>query len=246
MTLTVLDVIKDIMNLINATDMDETPTNSEVQLAIKVLNIMLDRLSAQRLMIRSTTLDSKVLTAMKATYTIGTGGVLDWNTAKPLSVLNAYVRDSSGTDTPVGLVDQITYDNIGDKSFAYGRPYVLCYDPGASQQSPNNWGTIQLYTLPDQAYTLYMESDKYLTEFVNPTDIITFESAYYEMIHYNGAERLFRYFHPETKAIPNDIIELAKTSRRVIENMNAVQYTANMDIPGKVSSFNIYSGLQNS
>jgi hypothetical protein len=225
--------------------MDETPTASEIQLAIRVLNTMIDRWSAQRLMLRSTTEDVLPLTANQETYTIGQSLTADFNTAKPIQIVAAYIRDSSGCDEALQIVDQITFDsNSGDKSFAAGRPEMLTYDAGAAQQTVN-LGTISIYTMPDSAYTLYIQSDKYLSEFVNPSDVINFEPAYYEAIIYNLAERLYRYYHTDPKQIPMDIVGIAKAAKHTIEVMNSVQYTATMDVPGKYTQFNVYTGDYN-
>lgn len=242
MVLTVLDIIKDAMALINASAMDETPNASEIQLGLRALNTMIDRWSAQRLMLRSTTTDIFPLVANKDTYTIGPSITADFNTAKPINILGAFVRDGVNTDTDLEIVDRLTYDSYAsDKAFAYGRPSLLTYDPGAAQQT-TNLGTIIIYTAPDTVYNLHIESDKYLTEFVNPSDVITFEPAYYEALIYNLAERLYRYYHTDAKAIPQDIIGIAKAAKHTIEVMNSVQYTSSMEIPGKFAPFNIYTG----
>ena len=242
MARTVLDIVKDQMTLINAIAIDETPTDSEINLGIRVNNSMIDGWSANNLMLRSSTLDILTLTPNKGSYTIGASGSADFNTAKPIRIVGAFVRDGSGTDTPIDIIPQLTFDTYAtDKSFAYGRPTVMAYDPGLTQQS-TNLGTILVYTAPDMGYTLHMQSDKYLTEFVNPSDPVTFEPAYYEALVYNGATRLYRYYHPDTKQIPTDIVILANSTKQAIESMNAVQCTATMDLPGKFSPFNIYTG----
>ena len=243
MILTVLDIVKDAMGLVNASAMDETPNASEIQLGLRVLNTMIDRWSAQRLMLRSTTTDIFPLVINQGSYTIGASITANFNTAKPINILSAFVRDGVQTDTSLQIVDRITFDTFADdKAFAYGRPTILSYDPGASQQT-TNLGTILIYTAPDTVYNLHIESDKYLTEFTNPSDVITFEPAYYEALVYNLAERLYRYYHTDSRQIPADLVGIARAAKHTIEVMNSVQYTAAMDIPGKFAPFNIYSGL---
>ena len=242
MILTVLDIIKDSMALVQATAMDETPTASEIQLGIRVLNTMIDRWSAQRLMLRSTTPLVLPLVMGKGSYTVGPFVTADLNAPKPIKIIGAFIRDSSGYDTALQILDQLTYNSYeDDKSTSVGMPSALVYDPGTAQQT-NGVGTIYIYTKPDTAYNCYIEADTYLTEFTSPNDTITFEPAYYEAITYNLAERLYRYYHTDTKAIPQDIVGIARASKHTIEVMNAVQYTSSMDIPGKFATFNIYAG----
>ena len=245
MILTVNDIIKDALGLVNATAMEETPTAGDAQLALRVLNVMIDRWSAQRLMLRSTTNDTFTLTAGKYKYTIGTNPTCDVVTAKPIQIVNVWIRDGANNDSPINIIDKITYNTIGDKIIATGPVEYLYFDPGNAQQSTYNTGTIYLYPIPDSNYKLQIQSDKYLTEFVNLSDVVNFEPAYYEAIIYNLAERLFRYFHTDTKQLPTDITGIARASKHTIEVMNSVQYTATMDLPGKLSNFNIYSGDYN-
>ena len=243
MVLAVLDIVRDAMNLINAIGTDETPTNSEVQLGIRSLNIMIDRWSAEHLMLRSSTLDILALIPNQFSYTIGNSISANFNTAKPIRLIGAFIRDPNGTDTPLDIISQLTLDtNADDKDFTYGRPSVIAYDPGTSQQVSPNLGTIFVYTAPDLAYNLYLQSDKYMTEFVNPSDTITFEPAYYEALMYNLAVRLFRFYHTDNKQVPADLVGLAHSSKNILESMNAVQWTASCDIPGKFAPFNIYTG----
>lgn len=70
----VQDILKDAMGLCNAVEIDETPSSSEMALALRVANMMLDHWSSQRLMLRSHTSIVFILSANKASYTIGSTG----------------------------------------------------------------------------------------------------------------------------------------------------------------------------
>jgi len=235
----VSNIITDAMSLIGATAIDETPTSSELALGLRTLNMMVDRWSTQRLMLRSTTPISFPLVAGQAVYTIGLSGA-QITAAKPLKLYSAFYRDSSSVDQPIDIIDVSDYNAMPDKSISTGPPEYVAYDPGAAQQT-SNVGTLSLYLTPDQAYTLFLETDAYLTEFVAVTDTVTFEPAYYEALVYNLAERLFRHFHRSEEQIPADILRIANASMNNLKTLNAVQIVAGLDLPGKISTFNIYS-----
>ena len=241
MILTALDIIVASMKLVNAIAIDEAPTLSEQATCLQVLNIMIDSWSASNLMIRSTTLDQLALVPKKFQYTIGIGG--DFNTTKPISISTAFLRDATNIDTPFAMLNQMEYNSLVDKDIAVTRPDSLYYDPGFTQSATPSSGTIYLYPIPDASsvYTLFLESFKYLTEFTSVTDTVTFEPAYYEALVYNLAMRIFRMFHSSAVAVPNDIVVMARESKRIVERMNSTMVTAGFDLPGKASVYNIYT-----
>ena len=292
MILQVKDIVKDAMGLLNLLEVDETPTDSEIRLGIRTLNIMIDSWSAKHLILRSMTSESFSLTANVSVYTIGPGAT--FNTSKPLSINSSFIRDTGGVDFPMDVVTKGEWNNFIDKNIAPSRPVALYYDPGFAQQnstpttggpsvynslttyaagdycvygnllyvsltsgnlnntpssSPSYWslqnanyGTIYLYYTPDAPYTLFIDSDKYLNEFSDPTDTVTFEPMYYEALIYNLAMRLWRqYKKPETQ-VSADIAHIAREALKAIENRNARQVVAGIETPGHISSFNIYAG----
>ena len=239
MILAAQDIITDAMNLIGAIAIDETPTTSEFNMCLRTLNVMIDSWSAQSLMLRSTTTDLLTLVPGQYNYTIGPLG--NFNTAKPIQINSAFLRDSQNIDTEVNIMTQNEYEALQDKAISDARPESIYYDPGAAQGSTT--GTLYIYPMPDAStgYVLHLESFKYLTEFVNLTDIVTFEPAYYEALQYGLAVRLFRQYHSSQDQIPADLVSLADTSKRVISKMNTTQIVAGFDLPGKASVYNIYT-----
>lgn len=246
MQLKVQDIIIDAMNLIGVIAINETPSSAEMQVGLRTLNMMLDRWSANRLMLRSTSSAALPLTAGKYIYTIG-APTSDFTSSKPLRLENVFMRDNNGVDYSIDILPQSAYDALQDKSYNQSVPAAVYYDPGATQQAVNE-GTFYVYPIPDAAllYTLHIDYDEYLTEFSTLTAIITFDPAYYEALVYGLAVRLYRRYHTDTaKSIPEDIIAMSAAALKTIENMNSVQARASMDIPGKVSTFNIFTGDYN-
>lgn len=240
MTLTVQQVLTDALSLCGGVAIDETPTSSELNLALRIANVMIDRWSGSPNLLRSTTGDTLTMTAGKYIYSIGSSATSpDFATSKPVRLINAFIRDSGNNDTPLDIITKIQYDAIEDKT-SQGEPIVVHYDPGAAQQA-SNVGTLYFYNSPDSAYTLYLESDKYLSEFTNLSDTVTFDPVYYEALIYNIAMRLFRHFRGNESQIPADIVNIANSSMKIVENMNATQPVAKIDVMGTGGKYNVYT-----
>ena len=73
MSVTAQEIITEALGIIGAIAIDETPTTSEINAGLKVLNIMLNSWSAQHLLLRGTTTATKTLTANDYPYTIAFG-----------------------------------------------------------------------------------------------------------------------------------------------------------------------------
>jgi hypothetical protein len=237
MNLTVQQLLTESLGLIGAVAVDETPTTSELNNAMLVANVMLGRWSSQNLMIRSDLKITFPLVGNKADYTIGLVGA-DLTYDKPLSLNHGYITDN-GSDYNLDVITERLYDEQDDKKIAFSRPQYVCYDPGSAQQT-NQTGTFTFYDTPDTAYTATLSVSAYLTEFVNLSDIVTFEKAYYEAIIYNLAVRLFRRYHSVTAVIPTDITTIATYAENNIKNMNSQPINVGTDLPGvKPLTYNI-------
>lgn len=239
MIVQVQDILKDAMGLIGTIEIDETPSSSEMGLALRTANVMLGRWAAQRLLMRSTTPLSFPTVSGKSTYTIAASGA-DITGSKPIGISSAYVLESGSTNDNLGLISIELYNSLEDKDISTGKPYYLAYDPGNTQQAIST-GTFYLYAIPDKVYTIKCEIDGYLTEFVNLTDTITFEPIYYEALIYNLAIRLFRYFHGNKAQIPQDVVAIASNAIENLKNINSVTPIAFIDYPGKKNNYNIMS-----
>lgn len=245
MILQVKDLIKDALGLIGAIAIDEEPTTSEYSHGLRTANVMIDGWATQRLLIKSLTSVSFTLTPGIGIYTIGPVGAdtatsKHITSARPIRVSSAIYRDQANIDNYIEIIDKATYNNLGDKTSSSGRPLYLCYEQSDTQQTDAT-GTVYIYTLPDSAYSLSMETYGYLTEFSTITDTVTFEPAYYEALIYNLAVRLFRYYRPATIPIPIDIAGIAATRLDGLKTMNSTQTISVMDLPDNNSAYNIYS-----
>lgn len=242
MQLTVQDMIEAQLRLIGVLDPGETADSDMINTMIQGNNIMLDAWSTQRCMIRAMTQESFPLTAGVGQYLIGVGKT--WNTTKPMTITEAFIRDGYSVDTPVDVYTEDQYNARDDKSFTQGRPMALYYDPGYAQQT-SQAGTVNIYYIPDATttYMIFITEQKILTEFVNPTDVITLESMYFRALKFNGAVEMYHEYRGHNTVIPADIVRAARESLRVIKTMNSTQLLVGVDLPGtKRATFNIMSG----
>lgn len=242
MNVYVKDIFRNALSKIGVREVGQEPTVDQYNTCLFNANLMIDAWSVHRLMLRGNTTSPFSLTANKSSYTIGPSGC-DFTAGKPVNLVQAFIRDSANLDYPVEIVTQEEYDSYPDKAIGTGRPERLWYDPGLSQQTAPNKGTIYLYPIPDSGpYTLYLVSEGYLTELVNLTDLITFEPAYYEALVYNLAVRVFQDFYGEKKDPPKSVIAFAKSSKRTIEQLNSRAVIGKVDVPGtKGGTYNVYS-----
>jgi hypothetical protein len=228
----VQDLFVAMMEIIGATTLDEVPEAPEMQKCLRHTNLMLDSWSGRRLLLQATVQEGFPLVAGQKDYTIGIGG--NFNTAKPIAIETAFVRDSSNVDYDLVVMDQEVYDSLEDKLITSARPEGIYYDAGVSQQTVQT-GTIKCYGIPDMTYTLFINSTKYLTEFVNLTDTVTFPPAYFRALAYNGAIAIWRPMG-RRGMIPPDITTEARESLKVIENINHRLPVCRIDTPGTSGS----------
>lgn len=233
--------LKDAMGLIGAIEIDETPSSTEMQTALRVANMMLGRWSAQSLLPRATNTLSFPITAGKSSYTIGNAAAYDVVSEKPLSLVGGYLRDSSNRDTPLNVITIDHYNNFQDKAISSGLPNYVAYRPIDAQQVIPN-GAFYFYLTPNRNYTFFGEVNKYLTKFNSINDELTFEPMYEEAFVYSLAARLFRHFNGPDKIIPQDIVEIASAALSNIKALNSEIPLAACDVPTVARKFNIYTG----
>lgn len=229
--MTVGELLKSSLRLIGAIATGETPSNDEMKDALSALNLMLDAWSIKRGMIYVTTLENFNLVAGTASYTIGSSGTFD--TTKPVKVLSAYTRDSDGNDSPLEVyTERERYNAHTDKTLSR-RPDELFYQPSHAL------AYLYAYPVPDEAYTLYIESLKPLSSLSGYTTEISLPDGYENALVYNLAVRLAPEFG--TTASP-EVVAMAVDSMNDLRIINSPEVTAKLDIPVVGVSMNIETG----
>ncbi len=196
--------------------------------ALNELNSMLYGWSTPRTGIHSLTKETLTLSSGTASYTIGSGATFD--TARPIRILNAFIRQSS-VDYEIDIVDNDFYDDLALKSTA-GRPYYLYYNP----TYPN--GTIYLYYAPDTNYSMHITSHKPLAQYSSVNTTWALPPEYEDPIINNLAVRLGTMFGRS----PNpELVEIASNGYNDLEALHAAPPNqVSSSYPWKNGRYNIY------
>ena len=206
--MTLLELITMSMKDIGAYNLGDTLDAQEAQDAINALNTMVDMWNIG-LAIYASTRESFALTIGTQTYTWGTGGT--FSTARPVKLTGAFVRDSGGNDYPVELISEPQWDSIPEKTDT-GRPFCLFYNPAYPLAEVN------LYYVPDLAYTLYTDSDKDLGEFTSLTATIALPPEYIPALRWNLAAELCPMYK---KPVPPKVEQMAMISLAAVKRLHA-------------------------
>lgn len=232
MATTAIEIVQAALRLIGVYDFSGPSTSAH---ALKALNMMLNNWGARGVLATALTREGLSVSALAASYTIGVSQTL--NTAKPIRVSSAFIRDSNNVDTTLRIIGREEFDAIPDKT-ASGTPAVLFYDPGVTQQT-TQVGTIYLYPRASAAYTLFMESEKLFSELSTLSANMTFPLTYERAIKFNMAIELA----PEHgKEVSQEVVAIARESLDAIIRANMQPPRANVLDAFRRSRANILSG----
>ena len=207
MSMTALEIIENALRNINVLYTGQSSSSAQRTECLEVLQVMLRSWAARALMTHYI-VEGEALTTVAGTaaYTIGSAG--DVNTVRPVRILNAYFREGS-RDYPVEIIQAGEYARVWDKADTQ-RPQKLWYNPVYPL------GEIKIW--PTGAGTMYLDSQKQLTEPTAVTDTMSFAPEFDEAMAFNLAVRLApRYNKPVGKPLDS----LASTSLRRIKIVNA-------------------------
>lgn len=206
----------------------ESPSGDEASDGLDALNALLGSWSNDSLLMYARLIESFPLVSGKAKYTIGVGG--DFNTTRPLQILSAYTRIGS-IDYAMNIVNEIAYDGITQKNISSSIPPVLFYDGNSPL------GSISIYPVPTVG-TIYMRSEKQLTEFATIDTELDLPPGWERALIYNLAMELAPdYGQPVTQ----EIYQIANTALGKIRT--AVARNRGMDAyPYNGGTKNVYTG----
>ena len=154
------------------------PDSTDRANGLIALNDMISSWSIDNLLVYAVTQESFTLTIGTYSYTIGSSG--DYDTVRPIKITNAYLRDSDGYDYPLDIISSKEYNDIADKDVS-SRPTRLYYLPAFPLAK------ILFDYAPDAADTLYLDSQKHLSEFAALTTDFSMPPEYRRALIYNLA-----------------------------------------------------------
>jgi hypothetical protein len=162
-------IIKAAARAVNVFPSGGDLTATEYATGLELLNDLLAQWSVESLLPVSETQENFTLVSGTGSYTIGSGA--DFNTARPVRVVDAFLRTSDAQDYPLQIIGQKDYDAISDKS-TEGIPYRLFYKDAYST------GTVYLYFVPDAAYDLYLTTQKAFTALATTATTVSLPDEY--------------------------------------------------------------------
>ena len=225
---TARNIITRSLQKIGALVKSEAPSADEAQDGLFALNAMIGAWSNESLLVYARVLESFLLTGSQEEYTIGVGGNI--NTSRPIRIVDAYVRSGS-IDYPMVIITDEAYDDITYKKLT-GIPEFLQY----TNEFPI--AKIRIYTAPSAAYTLFLLSEKELTQFSSLDQTISLPPGFEEAIVYNLAIRLAPDYN-ETP--PPSVVQIAKESlgscKLAVAKVRTMDYA-----PKRLAVRNIYTG----
>jgi hypothetical protein len=229
MTITALNLITDAAKLLGVVFKNEALSSDEANDGLVALNDMLDEWSNDDLMTYALTLENFSLTGASS-YTIGSGGT--FNTTRPINIATAVVR-SGGIDYPLQIISDEQYQtDVALKSITTPIPQYLCYDNGYPL------GTIKMYSIPSSGGTLYLQSNKPLTNIAALTTSIDLPPGWKKAIKNNLAIELAAQYGAE---VPASVIENARKSKGAIKRSTAVNKPMPL-LPEVRRGWNIFGG----
>ena len=198
-----------------------TLDSTEAVECLAELNTFMESCQTERLMCYSIQQDSFALTSNVSTYTIGTNGTI--NVARPTKLVDpCFVRDTSGYDSPLTIIDLEQYGAITLKSVGLTYPTHIYYDYGYSATST---ASLTIYPAPVASLTLFFSSWKQLQSFAALTTQVLLPPGYQLFIESNFAIHLAAGVIP----VSPELAKIARESRAAVKSLNITDTVMSMD-----------------
>lgn len=227
---TALDLIKSSMRKIGALADGESPTTSEANDALAILNSMLDSWSLERLLVYQIRQENFTWASGNASRTIGSSG--NFNTTRPTKIENGFTRINS-IDYPYQVVSREYYDAISDKTTQSTYPEVVYFEQN------NPLGTIYGWPVPSASIDFYVNSWRQLQQFTALTTDLALPAGHQRTIEFNLACELAPEFELE---VPERVDRIARESKSAIKRANSEPLIAQVEV-GRMYGrrYNIYA-----
>lgn len=224
MTTTVREMIKSSLRKINAIQPGEEPTDSDLDISLEALELMIDSWSNDQLMIYSLNPYYFVANPGQQVYTLGPSG--DWNIERPMNINQSFLRlnaqvsgnpqqisfPSNTADLPIAIANDAQWASIAVKQLSAVFPTIL-YDDGNFPLR-----NIYLYPIPNQTQVVALWLWQPLDNFQTLDEPVEFPPGYERAIIYNLAMDLAPEFG---KVLDDDTINIAYDSKMAIAAVNS-------------------------
>jgi len=173
-------------------ELGATPDPATIANASLALNLFIKQMATKGLKLWKVNELVVDLITNQTKYVIGPAstGTVDLDTAKPLKVIQAWLRNTSVTpfvDTPLQLLSQQEYNTLGSK-FSQGTSNSVYYEVR------NNTGNIYTYLTPDanssSNYELHLVAQQPMEDINTGKDIPDFPTEWMNTLVWNLADQL--------------------------------------------------------
>ena len=226
MATTVRKIITGAMRLIGLVQANEVPSDAEIQVGLKALDVMIDSWSNDSLMIYTINPYYFEAISNKQDYTLGPGG--DWDIIRPMNIEQAYVdweTDTGGggqeiVSLPISIANDSQWSSIVVKYISTQFPTIL-YDNGNYPLRK-----ISLYPIPNQTITIVLWLWQPLLTFQSLDAEVSFPKGYERAVRFNLAVELA----PEYGRIPPETVKsTAIDTKTTLAAINATTQFMRMD-----------------
>ena len=191
-----------------------TLTADEQVECLAELNTMMESWQTERLMCYSITERTVALTASTESYTV---------TSRPSKIVDpCFIRDGSGYDTPVQIINAEVYGRIVDKDAGFTVPTYLFYDAGFSATST---ATLSVYPSPSASLTLHFNTWVELQNFANLSTNVLLPKGYQLAIESNFAIHLAA----GVTEISNELARIARDAKAAVKSLNLPAPVSRLD-----------------
>lgn len=209
----------------------EDPTADDISRVFTELNDMIEAWGLDNYLVYTSVVENFPTVSGTGSYSIGTGAT--WNTARPLSISQAYMRLGT-VDYPVRIIQLDEYNSLVVKGLQSSPSIYLYYDPSY----PN--GTVYLWPVPSAVKSVYITSTKQFTRFASLNTTVSLPSGYARALKWNLIVECSEAFGKEP---PMSIVAKARQSKNALRNINTKPLKMGFDsiITGHNRGYNIYT-----
>ena len=180
-TVTRDDIINSALRLIKAQGDRDAAVGARLANCSSALNIMVKNWVVEGLPLWAVQDVAIPMVAGQSQYLIGPST----SQQRPLRILDAYLRDSTGNDVSLSMLSRYDWDTLGQKN-APGIPNQIFYDPQL------NNGVVTVYNVPtDATHTMHLVIQRQFQDFNLATDNPDFPQEAYSALKYCLAEELY-------------------------------------------------------
>ena len=217
---TVNSITKRAMRLLQVLEAGEAPTGEEAEDALNILNNIIDSWANEALMLFARTQHQISFVPGQTRYTIGASG--DFNVTRPVTngIMNAFTRDSDGTDWPISEIDNDQYQQIILKNTVTTYPLWFYY------RATFPLGEIDVFPSPGANLTFFINVKSQFTAFAGVSTSVDLPPGYVRCLEYALAEELGPEYLKSTT-----VANFQQIKSKVIEAKEYIKNTNDVNIP---------------